>query len=61
MEKQPFACTIPAWAVPAVRTAAAHGLVAGYPDGTFAPKKLTTRAEAVALLYRALMADVPTE
>jgi len=25
------------------------------------PKKLTTRAEAMALLYRALMADVPTE
>ena len=31
-----------------------HGLVSGYPDGTFAPKSNATKAEAVTMLQRLL-------
>jgi len=45
---------IPAWAVSPVQTAARHGLMTGYPDGTFRPAGDTTRAEAVTVLERLL-------
>jgi len=45
---------ISAWAKEAVEIAVSHGLTTGYEDGTFRPKKQATRAEAAAVLSRAL-------
>ncbi len=45
---------IPEWARQAVDYAARQGLVAGYPDNTFRPDALITRAEAAVLLDHAL-------
>jgi hypothetical protein len=42
------------WAKEAVEIAASHGLIAGYEDGTFRPQRQATRAEAAAVLARAL-------
>ncbi len=36
---------IPAWSAPAIRTAAAAGLVGGFPDGTFRPDLPATRVQ----------------
>jgi len=47
---------IPEWAKDAVDTAVQAGLIKGYPDGTFQPQKDVTRAEAVAMLDRLLVA-----
>jgi hypothetical protein len=44
-----------------VGAAAEAGIIGGYPDGSFGPKRPTTRAEAVAILDRALPAPVGTE
>ncbi len=43
------------WAFPYVEAAASAGLLFGYEDGTFRPNKNLTRAEAAALIYRALV------
>lgn len=40
------------WASPAVSWAAVHGVVEGYPDGTFRPDDPVSRAETVTLLRR---------
>jgi len=45
---------IPEWARPAVDCAVRQGLVHGYPDNTFRPNALITRAEAAVLLDNAL-------
>lgn len=45
---------IPEWAREAAHVAAAHGLVMGYPDGSFQPQKEVTRAEAAAMIARLL-------
>lgn len=42
------------WAGQYIETAAKNSLVSGYPDGTFRPDAHVTRAEAAALIYRAL-------
>ncbi|WP_340514289.1 S-layer homology domain-containing protein [Cohnella sp. 56] len=42
------------WAKGAIERAAALELVNGFPDGTFKPKKVVTRAEFVTMLARAL-------
>ena len=52
------------WAVRYISGAAAKGFVAGYPDGTFRPDELMTRAEFVTavnnMLYRGIeLADIP--
>ena len=46
---------ISAWAREAIEIAASHGLFVGYEDGTFRPRKQTTRAEAAAVLARAFL------
>lgn len=47
---------------PLVAVAAAAGLVSGYPDGTFGPKRTCTRAEAATMLVRVRTeAPPPTE
>lgn len=43
------------WARNSVAAAFAAGLVSGYPDGTFKPKRDVTRAECAAMVYRALI------
>lgn len=48
------------WAEETVNRLAEMGLVAGYPDGTFRPEKPVTRAEAAALLVRAIKAPPAT-
>jgi hypothetical protein len=48
------AAAIPAWAKNAVNTAAASGIVGGYPDGSFKPGSSVTRAEASAMILRLL-------
>lgn len=55
--------TVSAWARDAVNTMCALGVVAGYPDNTVRPSGGATRAEAVALLLRAVdaVADAPEE
>jgi hypothetical protein len=45
---------ISGWAVEAVNTAAAHGIMKGYPDNTIRPKGNATRAEAVTVILNAL-------
>lgn len=42
------------WAEEAILTAQGAGMLNGYKDGTFRPKALLTRAEAVAVINRAL-------
>ncbi len=42
------------WAKDAVYKASAYGLIKGYPNGTFAPAKNITRAEAATILYRTI-------
>lgn len=49
---------IGAWAKPYVASAAASGIVVGYPDETFRPNDLLTRAEMVVIVARAL--ELPT-
>ncbi|MDR1204555.1 MAG: S-layer homology domain-containing protein [Peptococcaceae bacterium] len=49
------------WSKAVVGAAAEAGIIGGYPDGSFGPKRPTTRAEAVAILDRALPAPVGTE
>jgi len=46
------AAQIPAWALDSVLAATAHGLINGYPDGTFRANDTATRAEAVTMLSR---------
>jgi N-acetylmuramoyl-L-alanine amidase len=45
---------IAAWAKPSVSQLAVGGIIAGYPDGTFRPEKIINRAEAVAIINKAL-------
>lgn len=40
------------WAHDAIAWAAAEGVTAGYPDGSFTPLKAVTRAQLVTMLYR---------
>lgn len=49
---------IPAWAKPAIGTAAESGLIVSYPDTQqFNPNQPATRAEVAAMLYQALTAS----
>ncbi|MFT0796498.1 S-layer homology domain-containing protein [Synechococcus sp. H70.1] len=50
---RPFADPIPSWAAPSIGAAAAAGLVSGFPDGTFRPNEVLTRAQAITVLTRA--------
>ncbi|MBR1736222.1 MAG: S-layer homology domain-containing protein, partial [Firmicutes bacterium] len=42
---------ISTYALDAVNTLSAEGIINGYPDNTFRPKNTITRAEAAAVLY----------
>lgn len=48
---------VSSWARASVAAAAAHGLVKGFPDGTFKPAAALGRAECAALVYRMLAID----
>ena len=48
------AASIPAWSKTAVAEIAAEGIIQGAPDGSFAPAKLATRAEAATMLEKTL-------
>ncbi|KTD83459.1 5'-nucleotidase C-terminal domain-containing protein [Paenibacillus etheri] len=48
------AASIPAWSQAAVAEIAAAGIIQGATDGSFAPQKLATRAEAVTMLEKTL-------
>lgn len=50
---------IPDWARAAVAAAQQHGLVDGYPDGTFRPDRPVSRVEAAAFLIRFLAETAP--
>ncbi|OME99051.1 hypothetical protein BK127_39335 [Paenibacillus sp. FSL H7-0331] len=52
----PDSADISDWAGTALATATAKGLINGYEDGTVKPKVNTTRAQAVAVILRALQA-----
>jgi hypothetical protein len=39
------------WGYSFVETAAAHGIIAGYPDGTFRPNSGVTRAQVAKMIY----------
>ncbi|WP_051275875.1 S-layer homology domain-containing protein [Desulfovirgula thermocuniculi] len=52
----PLPGDLPAWAKETLRVAFDRGLVCGYPDGTFAPDRPVSRAEAACMLDRALAA-----
>lgn len=45
---------ISTWAHGAVQLASSNGIINGYPDGSFRPQALATRAEAVAVITRAI-------
>ncbi len=49
------------WSKPYVLRAATAGWIAGYPDGTFLPEQLITRAEAMTIINRVLMRSVNKE
>ena len=42
------------WAKTSVAELAAAGIMAGYPDDTFRPQQVITRAEAVVMINKAL-------
>jgi hypothetical protein len=48
---------VSAWAKESLTALAATGLVQGYPDGTFQPRGMVTRAECAVFVYRALIND----
>ncbi|WNS41792.1 S-layer homology domain-containing protein [Paenibacillus sp. MMS20-IR301] len=48
------AASIPDWSKAAVAEVAAEGIIQGTPDGSFAPAKLATRAEAATMLEKTL-------
>lgn len=50
----PFKDVLPQWAETGIASAAARGIVAGYPDGTFQPQKYLNRQEAILLFQNAL-------
>lgn len=49
-----FKDNIPRWAANSINSAAAKGIIVGYPDGTFRPDQEISRAEAVAILQKIL-------
>lgn len=49
------------WAETEVRQAASQGFIQGYPDGTFQPEKLVSRAEFAVMLARALKLEADSE
>ncbi len=49
---------IDSWAKPSVTSLVSGGIMAGYPDKTFKPKKTITRAEAVVIINKALVSQV---
>lgn len=49
------------WSMPYIEKAVRYGLVRGYADGSFAPNKSITRAEAVKILAEYLDLDLPEE
>ncbi|MEN6462775.1 MAG: S-layer homology domain-containing protein, partial [Syntrophomonas sp.] len=53
---------IPWWSLKAVLTAGEHGLIKGYPDGTFRPLTSITRSELAVIIYVLIKSDkaVPT-
>lgn len=53
-DEEPFADVAGHWADAAIHFAAQLGIVSGYGDGTFAPDKMITRAEAIAIVNRVL-------
>jgi 2',3'-cyclic-nucleotide 2'-phosphodiesterase (5'-nucleotidase family) len=50
------AAALPAWSQTAVAEIAAEGIIQGQPDGSFAPQKSATRAEAATMLQKTLKA-----
>ncbi|MFH0837869.1 MAG: S-layer homology domain-containing protein, partial [Patescibacteria group bacterium] len=46
------------WYAPYVQVATDHNIVSGYPDGTFRPNQLVTRAEALKILFNAAKVNV---
>ncbi|MEN6327016.1 MAG: S8 family serine peptidase [Syntrophomonas sp.] len=48
---------IPWWALKAVLTAGEHGLIKGYPDGSFRPLALITRSELAVIIYVLIKTD----
>lgn len=50
------AASLPAWSQAAVAEIAAEGIIQGLPDGSFAPQKSATRAEAATMLEKTLLA-----
>ena len=48
------AAKIPSWAKRALGIAVGRGIISGYPDNTFRPQRLVTRAEAASMLWRLL-------
>ncbi|MNC27885.1 Endo-1,4-beta-xylanase A precursor [compost metagenome] len=50
------AAALPAWSQAAVAEIAAEGIIQGQPDGSFAPQKSATRAEAATMLEKTLKA-----
>jgi hypothetical protein len=47
------------WAYPFIQTLAAKNLIAGFPDGSFRPEELVTRAQAAAMLQKAFELPIP--
>jgi len=46
--------TVPKWALQAIRTAVAKGILSGYPDGTLRPLQKVNRSEMAAMVSKAL-------
>jgi phenolic acid decarboxylase len=61
LKKFKDASSIPAWSASSVAALVKGGILAGYPDGTFQPKKAITRAEAVVILTKAKGTTTPSK
>jgi hypothetical protein len=51
---------IPNWAHESIQTMTQHGILSGYPDGTFRGQKVLTQAEAILLMTKAVKLWVNT-
>lgn len=51
----------PKWAVQAIRTAVARGILTGYPDGTLKPVQTVSRSEMAVMVSRAMKWQVKSE
>lgn len=54
----PFQDPLPSWAASAISASTSAGFISGFPDGTFRPNEVLTRAQAITILTKAATSEV---